>query len=259
MAFVYDLEAFLNEIAPFNIKEDWDNAGLLTGLMDMEITGIQVSLDITADTIEEALQSGANVLVSHHPIIFRGIKSITDSDYTGRLLYTLIKNNMAAICCHTNLDKACGGVNDVLAARLGLENIRGFIQTEDNYFLGRIGDLPSCYLAQSFAEHVKEALGCSSVSFCEGQSSIRTVALMGGAGGDYIEAAINSGVDAYITSDLKYHQFLDCENLDFTLVDAGHYYTENIVIPVLAKRIQERFKDINVYTSLRQKSCIKHI
>lgn len=259
---VYELEGFMDELAPKHLKEEWDNVGLLVGFGETQIMGVLISLDITDEVIDEAKDKGVNIIVSHHPLIFRGLKAVNDKTILGSIVYKLISSNIAALCYHTNLDAADGGVNDVLAQSLELKGVKGFHMAQtakDNYYLGRIGELSEEYSAKGLALYVKNKLGCEKVSFCDGGNSIKTVAVISGSGGDYIDDAINAGADAMITGDLKYHQCLDYKNMGFTLIDAGHFNTENIIVPVLAEKIKAKFSDIPVYTSQRHKNCIETV
>ena len=247
MATVMDVYRFLDEKAPFSTQMNFDNAGFLVGRGDKEVHTILVALDITETVVEEAAQAGAELIVSHHPIIFIPAKHITDQDPSGRKLLTLLEHNIAAICAHTNLDIAPDGVNDALAQALGLEQIGPF--SEDG--LGHIGIVSGALSAEAFAAQVKERLGANGVRFVDGGRPVCKVAVGGGACGDMGPAAIACGCDTFVTSDVKYHEFQEAEALGLNLIDAGHYPTENVVCPVLADWLLEGFPDVRVLLSHR--------
>ena len=247
MATVMDVYRFLGGKAPFSTQMSFDNAGFLVGRGGKEVHTILVALDITETVVEEAAQAGAELIVSHHPVIFLPAKHITDQDPSGRKLLALLEHNIAAICAHTNLDIAPGGVNDALAQALGLEQIGPF--SEDG--LGRIGVISGALSAEAFAAQVKERLGANGVRFVDGGRPVCKVAVGGGACGDMGPAAIACGCDTFVTSDVKYHEFQEAEALGLNLIDAGHYPTENVVCPVLANWLQESFPDVCVLLSQR--------
>ena len=217
------------------------------GRGDKEVHTILVALDITEAVVDEAVQMGAELIVSHHPVIFFPAKHITDQDPTGSRLLALLEHNIAAICAHTNLDSAPGGVNDALAQALGLEQIGPFSENG----LGRTGVISGAPSAETFAVRVKERLGANGVRFVDGRRPVRKVAVGGGACGDMISTAVACGCDTFVTSDLKYHEFQDAEMLGLNLIDAGHYPTENVVCPVLADWLQKGFSDLQIYLSYR--------
>ena len=247
MATVMDVYRFLDEKAPFNTQMSFDNAGFLVGRGDKEVRTILVALDITEAVVEEAAQVGAELIVSHHPVIFIPARHVTDQDSAGRKLLALLEHNIAAICAHTNLDIAPGGVNDALAQALGLEQIGPF--SEDG--LGRTGVISGAPSAEAFAAQVKERLGANGVRFVDGGRPVRKVAVGGGACGDMVSTAVACGCDTFVTSDVKYHEFQDAEALGLNLIDAGHYPTENVVCPVLADWLQKGFPGLRVYLSYR--------
>ena len=247
MATVMDVYRFLDGKAPFSTQLSFDNAGFLVGRGDKEVHTILVALDITETVVEEAAQAGAELIVSHHPVIFLPAKHITDQDPTGRRLLALLEHNIAAICAHTNLDIAPGGVNDALARALGLEQIGPF--SEDG--IGRTGVISGAPGAEAFAAQVKERLGANGVRFVDGGRPVRKVAVGGGACGDMGHIAVACGCDTFVTSDVKYHEFQEAEAMGLNLIDAGHYPTENVVCPVLAEWLQSGFPNVRVHLSYR--------
>lgn len=245
--------AFLQEKAPFELQESFDNAGFLVGREEAAVTKILVTLDITEDVVQEAAKQGAQLIVSHHPVIFGGVKSVTNQTVTGRVLLALIENHIAAICAHTNLDAVEGGVNDALALRLGLTNI-GQLRTEGAdaqgrpYGIGRVGKVSEQPL-YDFAMAVKRLLGANGIRLVDGGRPVRRVAVGGGACADMMNDALTLGCDTFVTSDAKYHQFLEARALGINLVDAGHFPTENVVCPVVRNWLAERFPNISISLS----------
>lgn len=255
MAKVKDIFKFVDAIAPFHTQEDFDNAGLLVGRSGQEVKKILVALDITLEVAEEAGQQGADLIVAHHPVIFHPVKSITDKTVTGRVLMELLERRVAAICAHTNLDAAHGGVNGCLARVLELSEIGQLHQAgvDDKgrpYGIGRVGKVHRTGLsAAEYAAFVKEKLGASSVRFADGGRSVEKVAVGGGACGSMMEDAIDAGCDTFVTADLKYNQFLDARALGLNLLDAGHFPTENVVCAPLADRLSKAFPELSVSLS----------
>lgn len=239
---VYDL---IQEKAPFEYQADFDNAGFLVGRSGARVTRILVSLDITMEVVQEARELGAELIAAHHPVIFQPARSVTDETLTGQVLLELLEHKIAAICAHTNLDAVAEGVNDALARALGLTEIGQLCQDGIDaqgrpYGIGRVGTVTEQTPAQ-FAAFVKKALGANGVRYADGGRPIRRVAVGGGACGGMLEDALAQGCDAFVTSDVKYNGFLDAKAQGVTLIDAGHYPTENVVCPVLEDWLKRAF------------------
>ena len=252
MATVREVYQYLDGLAPFSLQMDFDNAGFLVGRGDRTVTKILVSLDITEEVAEEAAGLGAELIVSHHPVIFRPAKSVTDGDPDGRVLLSLVEHGIAAICAHTNLDAVAGGVNDALAQRLGLVQIEqlhqdGVDTSGRPYGIGRVGSTVGAPMyAPAFAAFVKEALGANGVRYVDARRPVRRVAVGGGACADMLRDALALGCDTFVTADVKYNGFLDAKALGVNLIDAGHYPTEQVVVPVLAKWLSAGFPQVEV-------------
>lgn len=239
---------FLNEIAPFERQCEWDNSGLLVGEPSKEVKKIGVVLDITADAVEFAAENGIDLIVSHHPVIFMPAKKFLDGDPA----YMLAKNGISAICAHTSLDIAKGGVNDALAAALGFENVSDFSDSGETAMI-RIAEIGETD-AEGLAKLVRDRLStCAAVA--DGGKKIKTVALCGGAGGDFFHE-VAAKCDAYITGEAKHHEFLGAIAEGLTLIASGHFETENPVVSVLANKIKEEF-DCDV-TIIPQNSPVKY-
>ncbi len=252
MATVTDIYRALDAFAPFSTQMSFDNAGFLVGRGEREVTQILVALDITLPVAEEAAERGANLIVSHHPVIFHPAKSLVSGDPTGEILLTLAEEKIAAICAHTNLDVAVGGVNDALAQAVGLENVKVFLPEQEPdsqgrvYGLGRMGDLAQPASVPAFAAQIKKALGANGVRYVDTDRPVHRVAVGGGACGDCLQAAFEKGCDLLLTSDVKYNTFLDAKALGMGLIDAGHYPTENVVLPRLVQLLTAHFPQVDI-------------
>ncbi|MEY8401999.1 Nif3-like dinuclear metal center hexameric protein [Oscillospiraceae bacterium 44-34] len=255
MAEVRGIYRFIDQIAPFHTQESFDNAGFLVGRGGQNVKKVLVALDITPEVAEEAVQWGAELIVAHHPVIFHPVKSITDESVTGRILLALTEHKIAAICAHTNLDAAHGGVNGCLARALELSDIEQLCQAgvDDRgrpYGIGRIGTVHRSGLsAGEYAAYVKERLNSACVRFVDGGRPVHRVAVGGGACGSMMEDAIAQGCDTFVTADLKYNQFLNARALRLNLLDAGHFPTENVVCAPLARRLEKAFPQLEVAVS----------
>lgn len=232
------------KIAPFSLAEEWDNSGLLCGDEGQQISVALIALDITPDTVRQAKALGAQAIVSHHPVIFHPLRTLP----AGSTPYLLANAGIGAVCAHTNLDIAKGGVNDCLAAALGLLDIRPLCEGKacsDSLSLGRLGTLPEPMSPAELTELVKTAL-CpqGGIRYADGGKPISTVAVCGGAGGDLIWKARELGADAMVTSEISHHIFLDCIAASFTALDAGHFDTERVVLPPLLERLQRLAPEI---------------
>ena len=261
MTYVSDVLNFVETLAPRAMKMDWDNVGLLCGSKSAPVTKVLVALDPFEHVCREAAEWGAEVIVTHHPLIFRPLPNITDETTLGRGIRTLIKHDISAINAHTNLDQAPGGVNDVLAKQLGLANIQvinpcGEIDGQP-WGLLRMGEVPEQSL-DTFLNRVKTQLHCEGLRYTDSGKPVRKVAVGGGACGDGFREALAAGCDTFVTSDIKYNQFWDAYDLGLNLIDAGHFHTENPVVAVLAEKIAAAFPDVEVKISESHRDCMKY-
>ena len=254
MTTVADILNFIETLAPTSLKMDWDNVGLLCGSKSASVTKILVALDPFEHVCNEAAAWGAELIVTHHPIIFRPLPNVTDETSIGRGLMTLCRHGINAVNAHTNLDCAPGGVNDVLAQTLGLRNIEVIPGGIPN--LLRMGDVDEQPLSQ-FLSTVKDHLGCDGLRYVDGGKPVHRVAVGGGACADGMQDAIAAGCDTFVTSDVKYNQFWDAHDLGLNLIDAGHFATENPVIAVLAAKLAAQFPEIEVKISESHRDCMK--
>ena len=253
MAKVSEVYAFLCRLAPPELQLDFDNAGFLVGRADAEVRRVLLSLDVTGEVIGEAVERGAELIVSHHPVIFDPIKTITDKDSGGEMLLRLVENRLAVISMHTNLDIAEGGVNDALLALFGAE-CEGALDKDG---CGRIGLLREPIAFPAFLAVCKDRLKTAGLRYHDAGKPVRRLAVMGGAGGDGIEAARQSGCDTYLTSDVKYHQFLLAKELGINLIDGDHFCTENPVMSVLADKLSEAFPGVSFFLSEKHGQTVR--
>ncbi len=254
---VYEITEVLNELAPKELKEDWDNVGLLVGDSSQEIKRIFICLDITTAIVQEAVEFGADLIVSHHPLIFKPLKNVVESDIVGGIIRTLVRNNISLFSMHTNFDNADGGMNDLLADKLGLEQVRHFTDNEckdgegnplDN--IGRVGILDAPIDMEDFVSVVKQTLGCRSIRYVgEPDDAVQTVALCSGAGAFGIYTAYRADADVYVTADIKHHDAQLASELGVNLIDAGHFETENIFCDYIERYLHSEFSDITTAQS----------
>ncbi len=261
MTTVADILKFLETLAPKAMKMDWDNVGLLCGSMRQPVTKILVALDPFENVCREAAELGAELIVTHHPLIFQPAKSVTDETSIGRAIQTLCRHGISAVNAHTNLDCAPGGVNDVLAQTLGLKHIEvirpeGVNAQGQPWGLLRQGTVKEQAL-EDFLSHVKASLHCAGLRYVNCGKPVHKVAVGGGScAGDMLSAA-EAGCDTFVTADVRYNQFWDASDLGLNLIDAGHFATENPVCAVLARRLQEAFPEISVILSEKHTDCMK--
>lgn len=260
MTTVADILRFVETLAPQYMKEDWDNVGLNCGYMEQEVTTILVVLDPFSHVCQEAVDVGADLLVTHHALFWRP-GFVTDQTEQGRNALCLIRNNIAHINAHTNLDCAPGGVNDILAKKLGLSHIQVIDPKGtdgDGRFWGllRQGQVAPQSLS-TFLATVKTQLNCDGLRYVDGGKLVSRVAVGGGSCADEMELAFHAGCDTFVTADVKYNHFWDAKALGINLIDAGHFHTENPVCRYLADCIQEAFPHIRVVLSQQHKDCMK--
>lgn len=255
--------AYLFSLAPEHMKEDWDHIGLQCGHVDAPVHKILVALDPFGDVLEEAIALDADLIVAHHPLLFFPAQSVTDRDAVGRVLLRAIETGRAIISMHTNLDAAPDGVNDCLAAALGLQETTvlcpaGTDPAGRPYGLGRVGTVTQTDL-RSFVVQVKKALGCGGVRYADGGKPVHKVAVGGGACGEFLQNALEQGCDTFVTADLKYNQFWDAVDLGMNLIDAGHFPTEDPVCEYLRHQLQTQFPELEVKKSAVHRDVIQFV
>lgn len=261
MITVNDILRCLETIAPAYMKENWDNVGLLCGSRNAPVTKILVALDPFEHVCQEAAQWGADLIVTHHPIIFQPMKAVTDETSIGRAIMYLCAHGINAINAHTNLDSCPYGVNDTLAKLLGLQNIEvpcpeGEDMEGRPYGLLRAGTVEEMPL-EAFLEQVKRSLHTPVLRYVDGGKPVKKVAVGGGSCAGAMLDALRAGCDTFVTADIKYNQFWDAHDLGLNLIDAGHFYTENPVCAMLAQTLQDWFPGIQIKISESHEDCMK--
>ena len=245
----YHLYNNLSKLYPESLRCEWDNDGMMCiDNPEKEVSRVLISLDVTMATIEYAIKNNFDVIITHHPLVFRSQKALTPFNYTQNKLIELIKNNIGVISLHTRLDAADGGVNDNLSKLIGLECVM-----KDPFDpIGRIGFMKERCTLNKFAENVKQALGSPFV-LISGENSVHKVYVVGGDGKDLIENAIAAGCDTILTGRASYNTAIDASDMGINIVEAGHFYTEHHICCELEKRIKDLSSDIitEIYNSNR--------
>jgi len=247
---VRDIVNYFTALIPPEMKMDFDNVGLLVGLNDEQVTKAVVALDITDSVIDEAIRYDAQLILSHHPVFFE-LKQVNDDNLIGQKVVKMLQNGISGFCQHTNLDAVRGGVNDALAEKLGVR-VEGYLEGPQltaegkEYGIGRFGFLTSPVEFEDYLCDVKFILNSAGLRFHNAGKPVSKVALCGGSGGEYVEKAAALGCDTLVTADVKYHQFLAAKELGLNLIDADHFCTENVVVPVLAELLRRGFPEIEI-------------
>ena len=234
---IREIKELFNSRFPTSLSEEWDNDGDMLCLDDnREITSVVTTLDVTDEAVENAIELGANLIISHHPMIFKPLKKLNSTALSKRI-EKLIKADISVLSYHTRFDSAEGGMNDLLAEKIGLISPEPF-GFEGGIPMGRIGDFPECSPAE-FASQISLILN-THVTFFEGNREVKRVAVLGGGGKDFIHLAHTLGADAMLTGDITYSVANDELPYGITMVDAGHYPTEIIAVDAFAKLIEEK-------------------
>lgn len=248
---IYD---YLNGVAPFSYQADFDNSGLLIGNPATEVTKIAVCLDITNEIISEAANLGANLIVSHHPVIFDALKNVR----AGTPAYNLMANKISAICMHTNLDVVKGGISDLMVTLLDFSSSEVLTPTGENRGYGRVVTLDFSSDAPSLAELCKKVFNCSVVRYCDNDKVIKRIAVVSGSGGDELAAAAEKNCDAIITGDVKWSVIVEAKNRGIAVIDAGHFHTENIVCSYLVSILSTKF-DVETFVPFCNADLCRYI
>ena len=255
MARIRDIYDIIDAVAPFSTALDFDNSGLLVGDGNTQVTRVLLALDITPVVVAEAAAMNANLILSHHPVIFHPLKTLGPQDVP----YQLASKGIAALCCHTNLDLSpvCG-VNVALGSKLGLRNLRREdVFGEDCVLFS--GDLEEPLDQEAFAALVKERLAAPSVKFVPGDRPVKKVIFCSGAGGEYVHQAACRGADAYLTGEMKHHEELEAAYSRMTCVAAGHYHTEKVFAEFLASYLRKRIPDTAFLLSQAEAAPMKSL
>lgn len=235
---VRELYAFLEEKMPRSLSCDWDNDGLMVCPDDTrEVRRVLVALDITAAVAEQAIKEGYDLVVSHHPLIFHPLKAVAPGEATVNKVIRLLTSGVSAMSFHTRLDAVTGGVNDVLANSIGLQNVVPF--GKDGEEIGRIGTLPTAMVLKDFAALVKEVTGAPYVQISDAGKLVSRVAVLGGGGAGESGAAAAAGADTYLTGDLRHDQLTEAPERGMNMIAGGHFFTENLVCNRICEMLYE--------------------
>ena len=260
---IKDITDCLEKVAPLSWQESYDNSGLIVGNPTMECCGIMVCLDVFESVVQEAIAKGCNLIVSHHPFIFKGIKKLDFESETAKILSLAIKHDIAIYATHTNMDSAATGVSFMLAKTLGLENICRLLPSNESdtaYFgLGAIGYLPKQTKAKDFLLRVKQNLDLPAIRYIgDEEKAVEKIAICGGAGAEFLEDAIKNNCDCYLTGDIKYHIFHNTENR-IILADIGHFESEQFIKQRIIEIISENFSNFARLFISQEKNRVKYI
>ena len=237
---VKDIISVIEEFAPLGIQEKWDNSGLCIGSPEAEVSSVLVGLDCTEELVDEAVACGADMIVTHHPLIFSGLKKISPDDIVGAAVIKAVKAGISIYAAHTNADKVIAGVSGAMAAKLGLENVVILDEDGEGTGLGVVGDLPESLTAEEAVELVKSRFKLKAMRASRPvEGMISRVAMCGGSGGSLIGAAKASGAQLYLSGDISYHNFFTPEN--FMIMDIGHYESEIEIVDILFSLIKKKF------------------
>lgn len=242
-------------------QESYDNAGFLLGNPSTQCTGVLTAVDLTEEVIDESITVGANLIVTHHPFIFSGVKKITPHDTVGRMIFKLIGNGISVYAAHTNLDNLPQGINGILGQRLGLTDchILQPMTDHDNLGAGMVGLLPHPVATDQFLRQVKDILGLPVIRHSTIVTpTVQRIAICGGAGAFLIGAAQKSGADIYLTGDLKYHDFQRPEGR-IILADIGHFESEQYAPEIFSSAISKKFSTFACSISRAGRSLVHYI
>lgn len=239
-----DILVLLEDLASAKLAEPWDNPGLQVGSFSQDITKIFVSLDPTLKALKSAYNGCAQLLLTHHPLIFRPLSQLESSYYPGNVIFNAIKNGIAVVAAHTNLDSAWGGINDILADLFELKDVETLNEVDDpgNSGLGRVGNLPEPVKLSIVIKKVKEILNAEKLRVAgDGNTMINRVAIVGGSGGSLISLAHKKDADLLLTGDVSHHDALEADSLGLVLIDAGHFRMEKVAFDIFANRLGSLF------------------
>lgn len=249
MTTIRQITAAIQRLAPLDLQESWDNSGLQVGNADAVCTGVLVTVDVTPAVVREAVARGCNLIVSHHPLIFRGLKTITGQNDVQLSVHAAIVGGVSVYSSHTALDNAPGGVSHTMASMLGVRVTDVLVPSAPGSQAGTgvVGELPQPLGGPEFVSRVKKVFGAS-VARCTAMpaKAVSRVALCGGAGGEFIARAAACGAQAYVTGDVRYHDFVDWQDR-LLIVDVGHYETEQCVKNIFFKTIQTNFPELPLF------------
>ena len=242
---VKELYKALDDVINKDLSCDWDNDGLMCSPDTFgEVKRVLLALDVTKDTVDHAKNVGADLIITHHPLIFKPVKNVSDDSFGGKKLIELLKNGISVFSFHTRLDAMNGGVNDALAEKLCLTDIEPF--GCDGEMIGRIGNYHQVDTIEHYASFVKLELSSDRVNVIDAGRKVKRVAVCGGDGKDFLRAAFEAGADTYVTGGMSYNSMLDAYDMGINVVEAGHYHTEVPVLDKLAAMLNETCPGIEI-------------
>ncbi len=237
----------LERVAPASLAEEWDNVGLQLGDSQALVRSVWVSLDPTPVVVSEACNAGVELLITHHPLFFRPLDRIDLKTPLGAIVAQAVRSRLSVVAVHTNLDAVAGGLNDLLARRLGLRGLKPLIRSPSTagagrHGIGRVGTLPRAMSLGALGAEVKQRLGLDALRFAGDPSlKVRRVAVSTGSGGSVIQHFFNSGAQVFISGDLRYHEARDVESARLGMIDVGHFHSEHFMVEALAERLRKEF------------------
>lgn len=252
---VSEIVDFMNDWAKPSYQESWDNSGSQI-LLNEKTDSVVISLDLTDEIINRAIEENSKLIITHHPMFFSGIKSIDENSYMGKNIIKAIKNNISIYSAHTSLDIAEDGVNDCLCKLLGLKDVRGLFKTEEGYYMGKVGQLEEMqYISlRELSEFLIDSLKYDGIKvYGKNREYIKRIAICGGSGASLIDDAIENNADVYITGDIKHHDAQYAYENELSIIDISHYHGEKLIIDQIAKKLKENFEistipvDINAF------------
>ncbi len=244
----------MTERIPEALREEWDNDGIMCATdLTGEVNNVLITLDVTEEVVDYAISRNFDLIVSHHPLIFKPVSSVTEEDHVTRKIIKLITNNVTVFSFHTRADKVRGGVNDLLAKALGLVDVTPFGEG----MLGRIGTLPEERGLEEFADDVKMQLSSDVVKYADAYNTVKRVAVVGGDGKDYVKDAILAGADTYLSGRISYNVMEEASDMGINLIEAGHYFTELPITSFFASLISSL--DGNAYIEIADSNMIKTV
>lgn len=254
---VKDIIEVIEDFAPINLKEDFDNVGLMVGDREKEVKKILLSLDCTLEVIEEANEKGANLIITHHPLLFIKPSSITTDSLVGKKIIELIKNDISLYSSHTNLDSASGGLNETIVNILGYDS-KELIEVNknarnSNEGLGRIIRLDKEISLDDLVKEVKEKLNIDGLKVVKASEKVKNIAVINGSGSSFFDMAYRKGADCIITGDTTYHFASDYKEMGVSIIDTGHFLSEWIVFLEVINKLKDKLKDVEIIISEHSK------
>ncbi|MBU5669965.1 Nif3-like dinuclear metal center hexameric protein [Peptoniphilus sp. MSJ-1] len=246
---IKEIKEFMTNWAKDEYQLSWDNSGSQIEFNE-KTDSVVVGMDLTDELVDLAIKNGSKLIVTHHPMFFSGVKNIIENTYSGDNIIKLIENRISVFSYHTSMDIADDGVNDSLFEKLMLKNKEVLIYEEEKP-MGLVGELKISHDLKGLLDGLRDILDLENIRVYGKEREINKVALMGGAGADFLREAIKIGADAYITGDVKYHDGQSAYENEIILVDIGHFHSEKFIIPKIEKNLKDKFEDLEVHTLMK--------